>query len=315
MQCFSAFTEARYKEARRKYGVRERQRCKMVPIWEKYTSGTMERRPRFLKQARLKRSSPDAVAVMTPHEIDCYRQLDDAAEFARRVNGSESLADHPPTAGNTQIYTSQLGALEDASVDGMDCLRELQRSLEKLDNCGWLRTEHQVMFHRVFVNACLRKFMGNDFFQYANELRREFDLNDTRNFTLLLTPRRFGKTTSVAMFAAAALYSQKNVIIAIYSTGKRASGKLLEMIVQMYLQLCDGDTSSINVHNSENFAVTSPFNGAVNVVNSYPESAKIDLYCFPCQTTPHTRFENACMRVRVLFFWHDSLVCARARVF
>jgi len=306
MQCFAAFTEARYKEAQRKYAIRRQQRGKMVPIWERYTA--VERKPRFLKYARLKRSSPDAVSVMTPQEIESYRQLDDdrATKFARRTYGAESLADHPPTAGNTQIYTSQLGAAEDVSVDGMDCLREMQRSLEKLDNCGWLRTEHQVMFHRVFINACLRKFMGNDFFQYANELRAEFDLNDTRNFTLLLTPRRFGKTTSVAMFAATALYSQKNVIIAIYSTGKRASGKLLEMIVQMYLQLCGGDTGSINVHNSENFAVTSPFNGTVNVVNSYPESAKIDLYCFP---SPKTLFLLrsfacllACLRVSLLLF-------------
>ena len=48
--------------------------------------------------------------------------------------------------------------------------------------------------------------------------------------------RRFGKTISVSMFAAALLYSAKGVELSIYSTCKRISQKLLRN-VQKFLNL------------------------------------------------------------------------------
>ena len=46
------------------------------------------------------------------------------------------------------------------------------------------------------------------------------------------TPRRFGKTISVSMFAAAMMFACPNMELSIYSTCKRISQKLLRNIVK-----------------------------------------------------------------------------------
>jgi hypothetical protein len=52
----------------------------------------------------------------------------------------------------------------------------------------------------------------------------------------LSAPRRFGKTISVSMFAAAMIFSCPNMELSIYSTCKRISQKLLRNIVK-FLEL------------------------------------------------------------------------------
>ena len=58
---------------------------------------------------------------------------------------------------------------------------------------------------------------------------------------LVSTPRRFGKTISVSMFAAAMIFSAPTMELSIYSTCKRISQKLLRNIVKfldlIYLEL------------------------------------------------------------------------------
>ena len=53
---------------------------------------------------------------------------------------------------------------------------------------------------------------------------------------LVSTPRRFGKTISVSMFAAAMLFACPNMELSIYSTCKRISQKLLRNVVR-FLEL------------------------------------------------------------------------------
>ena len=53
---------------------------------------------------------------------------------------------------------------------------------------------------------------------------------------LVSTPRRFGKTISVSMFAAAMIFACPNMELSIYSTCKRISQKLLRNIVR-FLEL------------------------------------------------------------------------------
>lgn len=52
---------------------------------------------------------------------------------------------------------------------------------------------------------------------------------------LISTPRRFGKTISVSMFAAAMLFSAPSVELSIYSTCKRISQKLLRNVVKFFM--------------------------------------------------------------------------------
>jgi len=53
-----------------------------------------------------------------------------------------------------------------------------------------------------------------------------------------LAERRFGKTISVSMFAAAMLYSSPNLEMSIYSTCKRISQKLLRNVYKFLGLIC-----------------------------------------------------------------------------
>ena len=89
-----------------------------------------------------------------------------------------------------------------------------------------------------------------------------------------MTPRRFGKTMSVGMFVAAYLYSVENAEICIFSTGRRASQKLLELIKQLIEKLTNG-RERILKFNQEILNVSN-YDGSpgASKLSSFPSNAK-----------------------------------------
>jgi hypothetical protein len=71
--------------------------------------------------------------------------------------------------------------------------------------------------------------------QFSRDHQQVLQLNGWDHLAqeiLISTPRRFGKTISVSMFAAALLFSAAAVEVSIYSTCKRISQKLLRNVVK-----------------------------------------------------------------------------------
>ena len=74
---------------------------------------------------------------------------------------------------------------------------------------------------------------------FQRDHQRLLQVNGWKNLSqeiLISTPRRFGKTISVSLFAAAILFSAPRVELSIYSTCKRISQKLLRN-VKRFLEL------------------------------------------------------------------------------
>lgn len=96
----------------------------------------------------------------------------------------------------------------------------------------------------------------------------------TEQEILISTPRRFGKTISVSMFAAAMVFSVPNLECSIYSTCKRISQKLLRNI-QKFLDLIYAELGvqayPVVRSNMEEVVVKGPHsNTDTRIVNSYP---------------------------------------------
>ena len=92
---------------------------------------------------------------------------------------------------------------------------------------------------------------------------------------LISTPRRFGKTISVSMFAAAMMWGAPSVEISIYSTCKRISQKLLRNCVKFFYEVCKQDLAAAGFkvvrQNMEEIVLRGPGGERdVRVVNSYP---------------------------------------------
>jgi hypothetical protein len=108
--------------------------------------------------------------------------------------------------------------------NGFHRMHKCRTALEALDRRGWQRSFHQRMFHDNFIRACARIFWKREKHGvFAKDHQKILEVNGWDHLSqevLVSTPRRFGKTISVSMFAAAMLYSCPNLEMSIYSTCK-----------------------------------------------------------------------------------------------
>ena len=143
---------------------------------------------------------------------------------------------------------------------------------------GWNRSFHQREFHDHFIRACARIFWKTEKpGTFARDHQRILESNGWASLSqevLISTPRRFGKTISVSMFAAAMLFSTPNLEMSIYSTCKRISQKLLRNVYKFLglIYLETGATRMKEIRfNFEEIVLKGPDSEQdVRVVNSYP---------------------------------------------
>jgi hypothetical protein len=166
--------------------------------------------------------------------------------------------------------------------DGFARIQECRVALDTMDRMGWQRSFHQRMFHDNFIRACARIFFKTDGAgAFARAHQSILDLNGWDNLSqevLISTPRRFGKTISVSMFAAALVFSARSVEISIYSTCKRISQKLLRN-VQKFLKLIYAGMKTRPFKelrcNMEEVVLQGPEGPTdVRIVNSYPSKVQ-----------------------------------------
>ena len=98
---------------------------------------------------------------------------------------------------------------------------------------GWERSKMQKMFHRKFMQATCIHLYRNDADIDMDRIMKMNKFDNLKQQVLCLTPRRFGKSTSVAMFVASYVLTVPYSEQCIFSTGRRASQKLLELIRDM----------------------------------------------------------------------------------
>ena len=137
---------------------------------------------------------------------------------------------------------------------------------------GWERSKMQKTFHRNFMQATCLHLYRNDPDIDMDRIMKMNRFDNLKQQVLCLTPRRFGKSTSVAMFVAAYVLTVPYSEQCIFSTGRRASQKLLELIRDMIKSgkegwrfiKCNGETMLIQGD--------TPLD--IRKVHSYPSCAK-----------------------------------------
>jgi len=180
---------------------------------------------------------------------------------------------------------SRLAVLREITTKGiqkktpMHRMRECRDALALLDTTGWNRSFHQRQFHEDFLKACTRTFWKMEppgsFAKMHQKVLQENSWEHLSQEVLISTPRRFGKTISVSMFAAAMLYAAPAVELSIYSTCKRISQKLLRGVVKFFYEICQQDLKKHNFYvrrqNMEEIVLCGPEGERdVRIVNSYP---------------------------------------------
>jgi hypothetical protein len=79
--------------------------------------------------------------------------------------------------------------------------QRLQKLRQLLDSMGLERSDMQKNFHEQFLAACANKIYGDDVNPNMHAIAKREGWTDLKQQVVCSTPRRFGKTTAVAMFA------------------------------------------------------------------------------------------------------------------
>ncbi len=135
---------------------------------------------------------------------------------------------------------------------GDEVLAKLRRTLDSL---GFVRHEYQIDFHEEFIKSCLPKIYQAEWEMEYDRILRDFGLTKLQQETLIICPRRYGKTMSVAMFCAAFLWCVPECEIAIFSTGQRTARKLMALILRMLLRI-PGFEDRLRTKNAENIVLS-----------------------------------------------------------
>jgi len=108
-----------------------------------------------------------------------------------------------------------------------------------LDNVkGYDRSEMQKQFHESFLQAVALHLYKDDPEVDMDKIMSMNEWPNLKQQCLCLTPRRFGKTTAVAMFVASYFLSVEKAQLCIFSTGKRASDGMLDKVHE-FIKLID----------------------------------------------------------------------------
>ena len=154
---------------------------------------------------------------------------------------------------------------------GREKLSALQRTL---DSFGHKRSKNQRWFHRQFTQSVIRKIFKHEFADNVDALREEFGVDQFKSEVMAITPRRWGKTWAVAMFVAAMASVLPNTEQAIFSTGRRASEKLLQLIYEMLCKL-PGMRESVVKKTQETIWLQGPGGpGDTRKISSYPSKVR-----------------------------------------
>ena len=96
--------------------------------------------------------------------------------------------------------------------------RTLKALLKKVDERGFERSAHQLEFHENFFKASARVMYKDDWGVQKPRIMQKHGWEACPGEVLISTPRRFGKTFSIAIFCACFLLTQKAEIVVFRQT-------------------------------------------------------------------------------------------------
>lgn len=160
---------------------------------------------------------------------------------------------------------------------GHERLRMIYKTLDSFGGVG--RAAHQVMLHEKFIQSCLPHIYGAEWEYVQQEVLERHRLTKIDHEVMVITPRRFGKTWSVAMVVAALLLCVPGIRISVVSTGSRASSSLKETVVKFIEKsTIHNGKSRIIVNNKEELFVAKE--GKSNKKDATQDTTS-RLLCFP----------------------------------
>lgn len=157
------------------------------------------------------------------------------------------------------------------TAEGVRRLRHFWDNVKAIEATYLTLSKQQRHIIEEFVRSCVIKIVGqNNFERNPPFFMREVAKHTQECLSIVITPRRFGKTTATAIFVAAVLLTVPQVVVAIFSTGRRASALLLAKIHQI-VNGVPGERRIVAC-NQETLKIRGSGAGDIRTCNSYPSN-------------------------------------------
>lgn len=144
-----------------------------------------------------------------------------------------------------------------------------------LDHVGIVRHEFQIKFHDAMIKAGLKKIYEQEWATQYEQILAKYGIDKHIAELLIMCPRRYGKTFSVASFAACYLWCIPNCEIPIYAAGERAAKKLM-ILARSFLRHMPGYEEKIQYKNNQELVLDFG-NGDIRKLCAYPCSTTVCL--------------------------------------
>jgi len=169
--------------------------------------------------------SPDLVSAFSKHmqsiesrlrtttarlELKSFVDAEDTEAGGKRKR--DKRATHVDEVATAAV--AELGApLPSDEYEGDGHLRTLRKLLARIDARGYERSSQQLSFHNAFEVATARILYKRDWALRKPDIVKKNGWGESFSEVLISTPRRFGKTFSIAMFSACFALSMSTEVI------------------------------------------------------------------------------------------------------
>lgn len=140
-----------------------------------------------------------------------------------------------------------------------------------------IRSREQRQLHEVYIRTCLPKLYLTEWEDNQERILLQYGITKLQQESLVVMPRRSGKTWSMAMFCAAMLIVCGDIEISVFATGQRTASKLLKLMTKMLksvLEYIGGDDYKILQSNKEAIVILGP-DKSERTCGCYPGSVTV----------------------------------------
>ena len=163
------------------------------------------------------------------------------------------------------------GGAVDGADDGVRRYQLLWSNIARIEQTYLTLSKQQRHIIEEFARASLVKIVGIENYEKNPMFYMKMAQKKNRqSLSIVITPRRFGKTTATAIYVAALLLTVPSIVIAIFSTGRRASTLLLQKISQIVLGT--QQDKRVLQSNQETLKIGGESPGETRTCHSYPSN-------------------------------------------
>lgn len=160
-------------------------------------------------------------------------------------------------------------------------------------------SDDQLLFLEACLFASLPKIYGaSDWATHHYRVLTEWGRSEIDYFLMMITARRVGKTFSMSMFDAAVLLHVPGITISVFSTGRRASKMLKELVEKLIKMTGDENTQRIINSNQEELFIAhktladNTTKRSLEAQNLRMDITTAKLFSYPSSVKGKSRFTN-----------------------